>query len=78
MRTLDILDLYNISHVGSYRNQEEKDKTFIIQIQGIKIAVLAYTSIMNNYKMETIYNKYKYLTGIIPKSKNKYYKEIYI
>ena len=25
MRTLDILDKYNISHVGSYRNYEEKN-----------------------------------------------------
>ena len=40
MRTLDILDKYNISHVGSYRNQEEKDKVFIIEVKGIKTAYI--------------------------------------
>ena len=77
MRTIDILDKYNISHIGSYRSQEEKDKIFFINIKGIKIAVLAYTSIMNHYKMDTIYEKYNYLTRIIPNSRSKYYNEIY-
>ena len=78
MRTLDILDKYNITHVGSYRNQEEKDKIEIIDVKGIKIAVLAYTSIMNYYKIDTLYEKYNYLTRIIPKKKKtKYYNEIY-
>ena len=77
-RTIDILDKYNISHVGSYRNQKEKDEVFMIDIKGIKIAVLAYTSIMNYYKTDTIYDKYRYITRILPrKNKNKYYNEIY-
>ena len=77
-RTIDILDKYNISHVGSYRNQKEKDEVFMIEIKGIKIAVLAYTSIMNYYKTDTIYDKYRYITRILPrKNKNKYYNEIY-
>ena len=77
LRTLDILDKYNISHVGSYRNYEEKNKIFIINIQDIKIAVLAYTSIMNNYKMDFLYERYGYLTNIIPRKNNKYYEQIY-
>ena len=77
MRTIDVLDKYNISHVGSYRNKEEKDKIFTINVKGIKIAVLAYTSIMNYYKMDAIYEKYNYLTRIIPNYRNKYYYEIY-
>lgn len=31
MRTLDILDIYNISHVGGYRNYEKKNKIFTIK-----------------------------------------------
>ena len=57
MRTLDILDKYNITHVGSYRNQKEKNAIKIINIKGIKIALLAYTSSVNHNKMETIYEK---------------------
>lgn len=77
IRTLDVLDKYNISHVGSYRNYEEKNQIFIINIKDIKIAVLAYTSIMNNYKIETLYGKYGYLTNIIPRQNNKYYNQLY-
>ena len=47
IRTLDILGKYNITHVGSYRNE-------VINIKGIKIAILVYTSIMNYYKMDGI------------------------
>ena len=77
MRTLDLFDKYNISHVGSYRNKEEKDKIFIVNVKGIKIAVLAYTSKINKIKMQDLYKKYNYLTRIIPKNDNKYYEEIY-
>ena len=77
MRTLDVLDKYNISHVGSYRNKNEKDKIFVVNIKGIKIAVLAYTSCMNKIKMQDLYMKYNYLTRIIPRYNNKYYGEIY-
>ena len=77
MRTLDILDKYNISHVGSYRNFEEKNRIYTINIKNIKIAILAYTSIMNNIEMDLLYEKYKYLTNIIPKRDNKYYEQIY-
>ena len=40
--TIDVLDKYGLSHVGSYRNKEEKDRVYIINVKGIKIAVLAY------------------------------------
>ena len=43
LRTIDILNKYNISHTGSYRNQEEKQKLLIINIKGIKFAILSYT-----------------------------------
>jgi len=50
----------------------------MIDIKGIKIAVLAYTSLINYYKTDTIYEKYKYITRIMPrKNRNKYYDEIY-
>ena len=78
-RTLDILDKYNISHVGSYRNfkEKEKNKIFIINVKDIKIAVLSYTSIMNNFLTDSIYEKFSYLTNFIPKDSSKYYKKLY-
>ena len=77
MRTLDILDKFNIIHIGSYRNIEEKNKIKILNIKGINIAFLAYTSSVNYNNMDDIYEKYKYLTGIIPNRNNKYYENIY-
>ena len=35
LRTIDILDKYNITHVGSYRNKKEKEKIKIIDVKGI-------------------------------------------
>lgn len=77
MRTLNILDKFNIMHIGSYRNQEEKNKIKMVNIKGIKIAFLAYTSSVNYNMIDDIYEKYKYLTGIIPNRNNKYYENIY-
>lgn len=41
--TLNYLDEYDISHMGTYRSQEEQDKILIKDINGIKIAFLAFT-----------------------------------
>ena len=77
LRTIDVLDNYNITHVGSYRNEKEKEKIKIINVKGIKIAVLAYVSGINNVNMENLYEKLKYLTRIVPYRNNKHYEEIY-
>jgi poly-gamma-glutamate capsule biosynthesis protein CapA/YwtB (metallophosphatase superfamily)/fucose 4-O-acetylase-like acetyltransferase/lysophospholipase L1-like esterase len=44
-RTLDVLDRVGLAHVGSYRNEKEKNERdiLIVNVQGLKIAVLAYT-----------------------------------
>jgi len=33
LRTIDVLDNYNITHVGSYRNEKEKEKIKIIMLK---------------------------------------------
>ena len=77
LRTIDILDKYNIINVGSYRNKKEKEKIKIIDVKGIKIAVLAYTALMNYCKMDILYEKFQNLTKIVPYRNNKYYDQIY-
>lgn len=42
-RTLDVLDSADISHVGTYRTQEEQDKILYKYVKGIKIAFINYT-----------------------------------
>ena len=41
--TLDYLDEYKISHMGTYRRQEEQDNILVKDVNGIKIAFLAFT-----------------------------------
>lgn len=42
-RTLDVLDGAGLDHVGTYRTQEERDTVKVIDVGGIRLAVLAYT-----------------------------------
>ena len=42
-RTLDVLDEAGLDHVGTYRTQEERDAVKVIDVDGIRLAVLAYT-----------------------------------
>ena len=76
LRTIDILKKYNITHTGSYKFNE-KNNLLIMEIKSIKFAFLSYTSIMNYWGTEKLYEKYPNLTNILPFSNNKYYNEIY-
>ena len=42
-RTIDVLDAADISHVGTYQTQEDRDKILFKYVKGIKIAILNYT-----------------------------------
>lgn len=42
-RTIDVLDKADISHVGIYQTQEERDTVLFKYVKGIKIAFLNYT-----------------------------------
>ena len=76
LRTIDVLNKYNISHTGSYKFNK-KNNLLILEIKSIKFAFLSYTSIINYHKTEKIYENYPNLTNIIPFPNNKYYKQIY-
>lgn len=41
--TLDILDQEEIGHTGVYREDEETDPISVVDVKGVKIAILAYT-----------------------------------
>ncbi|PSJ66587.1 capsule biosynthesis protein [Brevibacillus brevis] len=42
-RTLDVLDRYKLAHTGTYRSPEEANTYLIKEVNGIRIALLAYT-----------------------------------
>lgn len=76
LRTLDVLDEVGLQHIGSYRNQEEKDKLTIVEIDGVKIAFLSYLTGSNYYTVEDIVDDMPYITAIMPKENTKYYKKL--
>ena len=70
LRTLDVLDRINLTHIGSYRSAQEKEQNnvLIYEKNGIKFAVLAYTYGCNGYKTNELLNgKYSYITSILVK-----------
>lgn len=42
-RTIDVLNKADISHVGTYKSQEERDSVLFKYVKGVKIAILNYT-----------------------------------
>ena len=42
-RTIDVLDGVGISHLGTYKTQEEQEKILIKYVKGVKIAFINYT-----------------------------------
>lgn len=76
LRTIDILKKNNITLTGSYKNQKEKNQLLVLNANNIKFAILSYTSRMNHYRIERLYEQYPYLTNILPNKYNKYYNEI--
>lgn len=42
-RTIDVLDNAGIEHLGTYKTQKERDKVFITNVKGVKIAFIDYT-----------------------------------
>ena len=42
-RTIDVLNKADISHLGTYKSEEEQDKTLIKYVKGIKIAFVNFT-----------------------------------
>jgi poly-gamma-glutamate capsule biosynthesis protein CapA/YwtB (metallophosphatase superfamily) len=58
VNTLDNLDSLGLAHVGTYRSAAEKEIPFIVNIDGIEVAFLNYTS---------------YLNGLVPPSEHEAY-----
>lgn len=47
-RTLAVLDKHGLKHTGTFRTFEESKRNFILQVKGVKIGVLSYTSGTNS------------------------------
>jgi poly-gamma-glutamate capsule biosynthesis protein CapA/YwtB (metallophosphatase superfamily)/lysophospholipase L1-like esterase len=76
LRTLDILDEVGLLHVGSYRNDTEKNSVVIIEKEGLQIAFLAYTFGSNWYSEEYFLRENTSLTSILVEPSSRYFKEV--
>ena len=61
VRTLDVLDAAGLEHVGTYRTQQERDTVKIIDVGGIKLAMLAYTFSTNGLPVDS---EHPYCVGV--------------
>lgn len=78
-RTLDVLDHIGLDHTGSYRSAEEKQEQHIkiIDKNGIKIAVLAYTYGANYHTDEQMIDgDDSYVTSMLVDPKSKYFDKV--
>ena len=71
VRTLDVLDKYNIEHTGTFKSSEEKHY-FVKEINGIKVAFLNYTYGTNTHETKVILKEDElfYLNLIKPQTFN--------
>ena len=49
-RTLDVLDGLGVRHTGTARSAEERDEVLLIDVNGVSVAIIAYTYGMNGFR----------------------------
>ena len=66
-RTIDILDQVGLDHIGSYKNATDKqaNNIYVLESDGLKFCVLAYTYGVNGYDTNALLQDYSYATSII-------------
>ncbi len=74
--TLNELDRIGLTHTGTYRNEHEKSVIPLVNIRGIRVAILAYTYGSNYYDTDFFYkDENRHLSRIIVAPGNKHIKE---
>ncbi len=74
--TLDYLDEIRLEHVGSYKSALDKSKVKVIDVKGVKIAVLAYTMGSNYCSKDYFMEEEPNLTSLIVPKNNKYFARV--
>ena len=78
VRTLDVLDRIGLAHAGSYRSAADRAEHDIpiIDVKGLRIAVLTYTYGVNDYSTEHFFDaRYAYQTSIITDRTSAHFQE---
>ncbi len=78
-RTIDVLDQKNLDHFGSYKTAEQKnsERVKIVERDGIKMAILAYTYGINHHRTEELIGSgLDYVTSFLVDGKSPKYNQI--
>ena len=68
IETINCLNKLNISHIGTYKNKDDRENTFIINNNGLRISFLSYTYGTNaNINGVYLKNKEKYMVNLLKK-----------
>ncbi len=67
-KTLDLVDERGFDHVGAYRSQAERDTPLVIDVNGIKIGMLAYTEHTNGMERYVSQGALPYAVSVLGKS----------
>lgn len=65
VHTLEVLDKYGLEHTGTARDQLESEKILIVEREGIKLGILAYTYGTNGMEAAVDQDKLKYMVNYI-------------
>lgn len=78
LRTNEVLDEAGLMHIGTYADEEQRlqDRVLIVEVSGMRIAVLAYTYGSNYHTEDEFFEgEYDYLTGVIVGEDSPYYEQ---
>ncbi|MGN0993171.1 MAG: CapA family protein [Bacilli bacterium] len=74
--TIDYLDKIGLNHTGSYKSVFDKNKVKIINVKGVKIAVLSYTISSNYYNSDYFIYKEPSLTSVLVSENDKNFQKV--
>lgn len=74
--TIDYLDKIGLDQVGSYKSNIDKNEIKIVEVRGIKIAVLAYTMGSNYYDSSYFMEEEPGITSLIVSEKSPYFEKV--
>lgn len=70
-RTIDVLDQNGIAHIGTFASLEDRLKNQIVDVDGVNIALLAYTTSTNESNTGVILDESNdYLVGLLRKQRD--------
>ncbi len=77
LETIDLLNKIGLNFIGAYKDQGDKEanRVKVLELQGIKFAVLAYTYCPEEFSEDELFTDHYYSTSFLVPKSSKYYKK---